>query len=259
MASVLKLRDVRAIFQLIGEVRALGSDPARWRTHLVRRLRKLLDAEIVVSSEVHVRKIPGRSDPSGVMRIVDVGWGCDGNEDQHLWNIHNEIDARPEAFLLAMLPAETGEGEEATVAVRPSTPMRTGRSFVLSQCVLPHLGVVDQLGIHKSQTQAAFTDSQHRLIRLFHQEMGRLWRKDALDKLRDPTSELPPRLWQTLAALQSGCSEKEVSNRLGISQHTVHNYVKALHQRLGVSSRGELLAKTPVSKDAFVPRLTGRG
>ena len=78
---------------------------------------------------------------------------------------------------------------------------------------------------------------------------------DALKKARDPASELPPRLSQTLAALQSGCSEKEISTKLGISPHTVHNYVKALHQRLGVSSRGELLAKMK-KQEGFLPKLS---
>jgi DNA-binding CsgD family transcriptional regulator len=29
---------------------------------------------------------------------------------------------------------------------------------------------------------------------------------------------------------------------MGLSRHTVHDYVKALHRHFGVSSRGELLA-----------------
>lgn len=258
MAEVLKLSEVTAVFRLIGEIRARGSDPSQWRTHMVRRLRQMLGAEIVISSEVHVRAIAGQPrDGTGRMKIIDVGWGCDGNSDTQVWQIHNESDSRPEEFMLALLPDQPVAAEsDSTVPVRPTIRLRNGKSFVLSQCVLPHLGAVDQLGVHKDDSQAPFTAAQHRLIRLFHHEMGRLWRKDALDHASDPNHELPPRLAQTLAALQAGCSEKEVSLRLGISQHTVHNYVKALHQRLGVSSRGELLAKTPNAKDAFLPKLS---
>jgi DNA-binding CsgD family transcriptional regulator len=54
---------------------------------------------------------------------------------------------------------------------------------------------------------------------------------------------LPPRHRQTLERLLAGDSEKQIAARLGISPHTVHQYVKALHKRFGVSSRGELLAK----------------
>lgn len=55
--------------------------------------------------------------------------------------------------------------------------------------------------------------------------------------------ELPPRLRETLDRLRSGYSEKQIAFELELSQHTVHDYVKALHKRLQVSSRGELLAK----------------
>ena len=83
-------------------------------------------------------------------------------------------------------------------------------------------------------------------------------RKDAIEKAKDPTTDLPPRLAQTLAELAAGSSEKQVSLKLGISRHTVHNYVKALHRRLGVSSRGELLAKahSDSSTGAFTPKLS---
>ena len=47
-----------------------------------------------------------------------------------------------------------------------------------------------------------------------------------------------------------------MSTRLGISPHTVHNYVKALHQRMGVTSRGELLAKAAPPAASFVPKLS---
>jgi DNA-binding NarL/FixJ family response regulator len=40
-----------------------------------------------------------------------------------------------------------------------------------------------------------------------------------------------------------GDSEKQAALRLDISRNTVHDYVKQLHQRFGVSSRGELLAR----------------
>jgi DNA-binding CsgD family transcriptional regulator len=49
---------------------------------------------------------------------------------------------------------------------------------------------------------------------------------------------------QVLALLAEGHSEKQVAAMLKISPHTVHDYVKMLHHRLDVSSRGELLARS---------------
>lgn len=54
---------------------------------------------------------------------------------------------------------------------------------------------------------------------------------------------LSPRLAQTLERLLAGDSEKEAAARLGVSPHTLHVYVKALHRHFGVCSRGELLAR----------------
>jgi DNA-binding CsgD family transcriptional regulator len=53
---------------------------------------------------------------------------------------------------------------------------------------------------------------------------------------------LTPRMAQTLFRLMQGDSEKQVARHLGISQHTVHVYVKTLYRRYGVCSRGELLS-----------------
>ena len=69
--------------------------------------------------------------------------------------------------------------------------------------------------------------------------------------------DMAPRLSQTLNLLLDGKSEKEIATTLKLSPHTVHNYVKALHQRFEVCSRGELLAKVGKQKRGdFRPRLS---
>jgi DNA-binding CsgD family transcriptional regulator len=248
----LRLRDVRNVFRLIGEVRELGEDPKVWRPHMVRRLRKLFSAEIVVSSEVHAQttRVPGK------LRIIDIGWSCDS--EGNLWDIHSERDDETlEAWRLAAGQAPEAADAEVEIPVRPIQPVYGGRSFVLSQYCLPHINAVDQLGLHRSFGDAHFSAAEHRLIRLFHVELGRLWKKDALRNARNPTQDLPPRLSQTLNELLAGRSEKEVAARLDLSRHTIHNYVKALHQRFEVSSRGELLAKAgAANKPDFTPKLS---
>ena len=62
-------------------------------------------------------------------------------------------------------------------------------------------------------------------------------------RLAIDTDGLSRRMEQTLRSLIGGDCEKQVAAKLGLSQHTVHVYVKALYRRYGVSSRGELLAK----------------
>ena len=79
---------------------------------------------------------------------------------------------------------------------------------------------------------------------LFQTSVG--WIFDDLAKEREGervVGSLPGRRGLTLAALLRGDSEKQAARRLGVTAHTVHQHVKALHRELGVGSRGELLAR----------------
>jgi DNA-binding CsgD family transcriptional regulator len=249
----IRLSDVRNVFRLLGEVREIGADPKVWRPHMVKGLSKLFSCEIVISSEVHARttKVPGK------LRVIDIGWGCDS--EGNLWDIQSQRDDENlESWRIAagQAPAETDAGEN-DVPVRPLKPVYGGKSFVLSQYRLPHINAVDQLGLHRAFGAAPFSSAEHRLIRLFHVELGRFWKKEALRDAGNPHRDLPPRLSQTLTELLAGHSEKEIAAKLELSRHTIHNYVKALHQRFEVSSRGELLAKVgAASKPDFTPKLS---
>jgi DNA-binding CsgD family transcriptional regulator len=54
---------------------------------------------------------------------------------------------------------------------------------------------------------------------------------------------MSPRLRQTLDLLLAGDGEKQIAGKLGLSRHTVHDYVKGVYRQFGVCSRAELLAK----------------
>jgi DNA-binding CsgD family transcriptional regulator len=57
------------------------------------------------------------------------------------------------------------------------------------------------------------------------------------------SDSLSSREQDVLEHLLAGRSNKEISAALSISAHTVHDYVKSLHRKLGVRSRGELLSR----------------
>ena len=162
----------------------------------------------------------------------------------------------PRGTSLAAVASRDDEPEEKLVPVRPTRKIYGGRAFIMSQVALPHAGAVDQLGVHKEFGDEPFTKADHRLLRMMHTELARLWGRDVLRAAKDAASDLPPRLQQTLDELLVGSSEKQIATKLELSRHTIHNYVKALHQRFEVSSRGELLAKAGQAKQSTGPRLS---
>ncbi|MBC8106583.1 MAG: response regulator transcription factor [Anaerolineae bacterium] len=48
---------------------------------------------------------------------------------------------------------------------------------------------------------------------------------------------------QILKLVLFGLSEKAIAERMGLSRHTVHEHIKAIHRRLVVNSRAELMAR----------------
>src|SRR6185369_6105696 len=99
-------------------------------------------ADMVVSSEVHFRT----TDKHGTLRCIDIGWG--GADGADPWQIHSEREEKPETYLLALGRVATPAVQNDVVPVAPTTPLRGGKSFILSQYPLAHLGAVDQLGLH---------------------------------------------------------------------------------------------------------------
>jgi DNA-binding CsgD family transcriptional regulator len=116
--------------------------------------------------------------------------------------------------------------------------------LLFSYLPLPEFGCASAFGFTRSLNDRAFAERDRKLLHLFHQELGRLWTTPALSKDSAANIALSPRMRQTLDQLAVGKSEKQIAAHLGISRHTVHDHVKELHRRHGVSSLGELLAKS---------------
>jgi DNA-binding CsgD family transcriptional regulator len=67
--------------------------------------------------------------------------------------------------------------------------------------------------------------------------------RDAPPPSAGSLSALRPREREVLARLLAGAPYKAVAIDMGISVHTVHDYVKAIFRELRVSSKGELIAR----------------
>ena len=109
-------------------------------------------------------------------------------------------------------------------------------------------GRILAIGFMRTLGDRLFTNRDCMLIDAFHESAWQLYGTfDApagSSESSDPrVRTLPPRLRPVLQHLLRGEAEKQVAAKLGLSRHTVHEYIKVLYRKLNVSSRAELLAQ----------------
>ncbi len=288
----LKLHDVRAACRLVGEVRELGADPLAWRRHLLEGLNLLVGTQVGMASEMPApfdvsclrltlrdgivgmaSEMPALFDgrippPEGVL---DLGWASEAERNVYLGFVNrciidnsrwlddpttcgiNRLQAEGRSFTrLRQHFVDDARWSRSPYVNEERRGAGIGELLVSSR-VVPRLGVGNLLVLHRGWGKPPLEEPQRRLVALVHAELGRLW--EAVP-VHDPMADLAPRLRQVLERLRAGDAEKQIAVRLGLSRHTVHNYVKDLHRRFEASSRGELLARcTPRAAD-FRPRLS---
>lgn len=93
--------------------------------------------------------------------------------------------------------------------------------------------------ISRPAGHAPFTPRQWKLVQILFDELRWMYAPPANPS---PLEKLPSRLRRVAEHLRQGLSEKEVASQLGLSRHTVHDYVKQLYRQFTVSSRAELMA-----------------
>jgi DNA-binding CsgD family transcriptional regulator len=97
-------------------------------------------------------------------------------------------------------------------------------------------GRVIAVTLGRATDDRPFSEGERDVVLLFHHACARLL-------MPSPEDELTPRAQATLALLRSSASDKEIAAKLGISHHTVHQYVKEIFRVFGVQSRAELVAR----------------
>lgn len=102
------------------------------------------------------------------------------------------------------------------------------------------------LGINRAWGERVFTERDRLLIELVFCRMTPIYRSlfnAASVKEQLPDKRLTPRQRETLHLLITGKTEKEIAERMGLSFHTVHDYVKIIYRVYEVGSRTELISR----------------
>jgi DNA-binding CsgD family transcriptional regulator len=98
------------------------------------------------------------------------------------------------------------------------------------------------IGIHRRADRPPFGDRERTIVQLIFEQVDWLHRHGLDVPASDKVLQLSPRQRQVLLLLLGGDSQRQVARAMGLSEHTVGDYVKQLYRRFEVSSRGELFS-----------------
>jgi DNA-binding CsgD family transcriptional regulator len=256
MARSQRLRnaDVRAVIRLVREVCELGEDGRAWRLHMLRTLNELIGA---CAGVCYLHALPIRPGELQFREYLDTGTGP---EWERYIRTANCVPDPVTPAMLKRVGRTCVQSREQLCADRDwyespyfrevRAPLRMDESLT-SLVVLPrHIGGFSCLGFGRTLGMPPFGRRERTALHLFHTELAELWRTPARGVNGNGNGngaahrDLSPRLRQTLALLHEGLSEKQVALRVGLSPHTVHDYVKELHRRFDAATTTELVVRT---------------
>jgi DNA-binding CsgD family transcriptional regulator len=241
---------IRGLLRLMGEGQELAPDAAATEDHLLRGVMDLVGGVAILLVEVFDYRAGGgtkvRSEASigfdeVLRRPVEDEYVRRGSFDPAVRSLLEQHAKFPGMRDFVRLRSElVGNGAwygspyfaEIRRPARVDDGIYTGR--LLNG---PH---AEAIGLYRATGDSPFSEEDRQVVGLFHSEVLSKFRRreeDATDV------ELSPRLRETLAALLRGTRRKQIAADMGLSQHTVDEYVKTLYRKLGVSGYPELVAR----------------
>jgi DNA-binding CsgD family transcriptional regulator len=248
----LKLTDCRQAAELLGEVIELGADAGAWRPHFLNGVRKLVGASVGISMDSE------GAAPGGLMKLVaplDLGWDSEQVRNRfYQYFTRGEVREDPAAVALLEIMTRVrflsrrrrevvdDQTWYAAPSVYEARRMGNVDDFVFS-CVALAPGILHGFILYRPWGDQPFGIRHRRLARFVHLLLLRAMVSRASEPSVADLGDLSPRLRQTMELIVAGDAIKHIAMKLGISQHTVNDYVKTLYKRAGVSSRTELANK----------------
>ena len=246
-------RDLKLIYRLLGDVKTVGNDASAWPYAALDGIRKLVNGAAACGAMV---KMPSPDQPNQAFIELQYVTGLLSEEDHlrmHQMNLSGEMGAshyfskaleHPARFFTVcrddLIADEDWYGHPDTERYFHSFGVD---HFIHSHFVALSIGKIVGILVFREVNAPRFNNRERNMLRLFHIEMARLFRDGLAVPDEHSVRSLSPRQKQVLWMLCGGDSEKQVAEKLSISPHTVHDYVKALHKHFDVTSRGQLIQK----------------
>jgi len=248
-SDLLRVRDVRDAYRLIGDCRDLGNEPALWQIRMFGGLCQLVGAAVGTGGEGFWVRPTHPIQPLSAFEVGLDAWG----RERFMASVQ-ENTPQGDPIFRALADVRGGVLTRPRSAVVSDAVWYRSAAFndyrkpagvdhcLVSVCQVSRQRAIAVIGLHRGLGERDFSPGEVRLLEFFHEELGRLVGRQLVSATEANPERLSPRLRQTLACLVEGDSEKQVAARLGLSPTTVHQYVTALYRRFGVQSRGQLLA-----------------
>lgn len=243
---------MRALMRLALDLRDLPNGSGEQRALALDGLVRLVGCEVGIWLDVVGIVSPT---PAAVSVVCDVGWAGDAERSAFLAYIESlPAPSAPDPTLPGTISAmqrgrrvmvrhEVCDDRDWYMSAHTQEYRRAARvdSFIGAPRHGDGTNAGCVISVHRAWGRRQFGERERGLLELF---------VDTCDFVRDPPSPLPPsrlegltpRQRDVLVRLARGDGEKQIAWDLGLSPHTVHDHVKALHRHFGVQSRGELLA-----------------
>lgn len=247
--------ELRAILRLVADLYDLPPGSVERRTHLLAELSRIVGAQ--VGMWLDLEEVTTRRGTTLRLRdAVDVGWAGEREREVFRAYLHGEQTRSEDPALspiaqsmrrsfVANTRAEV-LGDRAWYRSPHVQEFRRAAgvdSFIYAGRRLRAGGRADCLSLHRPWGDRPFSQRERRVVEVFYEEAARVLGPTLPRTPSAFEADLPPRLRETLRGLVRGLREKQIAAELGLSEHTVHEYVKAIYRRAGVSSRAELLAR----------------
>jgi DNA-binding CsgD family transcriptional regulator len=247
---MIRAGDVRQLFRLMNECREIRDAGQRPSRHFLRGLREIVRSEVCL----HMQASRVRADSTPIFHAVDdLGWGSESDRDRvYSYVTDRNLGDDPLCAALLRRPGRVvtlARADVMTTAawVRTEVHNDVHRPSGVDDSVLsmrrnaPDPEEAAVLVLKRTCNATPFGEEERELVALAHAESEWIFEEPG-SKLTEQDG-FSPRERETLALLLTGTSEKCVAARLGLSRHTVHDYVKAIYKKLGVASRAELMAR----------------
>lgn len=255
MSSALRLRDLRAVHELVGQCRELGDDNALWRRHWFAGVAALAGADLVLGGELGGVRAGAPRD------LGTAEWGWENGFDRSGWVRALELlQENPGYSVLmsqyiprvcrtdgvALCGSELAREPEWVRAVEYQQVYRVIGVHHNLWCFRFIPGASDEAHgqiVARGAGRRDFTPREKAVVAEAYAALTPFL-GGALARFREPSpAALAPRVRDVLRCLLEGDSDKQIAARLGIGRHTVNQYAKVIFGHFGVNTRPELLAR----------------